>query len=358
MAQKFSSPKVLLLVAGAVVLLFALLLFLPSRRSAEESSGDAGQTAAGQDEAAQEDQADDSRDDSGQNGQPRESEDEAQTTNQQESAENNSAAGRLPADWAQLTPAQQTTRNPLQCPVDENGIVHLSSETGECLPAADEVSAVPEEELAVQTDAFGQALAYDENSEVSVGGFSCHNLTVYNPAPGGINQTLAEFLETNWAEYERYRQSPSALVGSYLRNGGNFQRLDYYDYLQEFEAYLAADNPLTIEEFRDELFRYLHCEVFVTLKNIGPDTIFSDGCGLKFARPISLEGEARIYGEESRNQATFSDLACTQAEEPFPSGASDSDQVAFIVSAEDQLVAVLVTNAETNQQFRLPVEAP
>ena len=45
----------------------------------------------------------------------------------------NNKEGYLPANWHQLTLAEKTALNPLDCPPDEEGFVHLRADNGECL---------------------------------------------------------------------------------------------------------------------------------------------------------------------------------------------------------------------------------
>ncbi len=83
----------------------------------------------------------------------------------------------------------------------------------------------------------------------------------------------------------------------------------------------------------------LVCQVTVVLENTGPDTYFPDGCGLHIDPDVSLVGRERIYGAESR---LVENKTCTQAEVPFPTGATASDEVSFLVQNGDEIQEIRI----------------
>ena len=251
--------------------------------------------------------------------------------------------------WQNLAPRQKTALNPLDCPTDEDDIVRLSAETGECLgDVEDDENAEVEPTAVVPDDAsfvgLGEAFMYSADSEVTVTGLSCVNLEFFT-LPISSDLTLGQILSEKADEYARYKADSYALLNEYFEKNLNFAYLEYYAYLNSFEEYLAVEGSAVDGDLAEQLIEYLICDVSVTLKNIGEDSTFSDGCGLRFDKPVSLVGQEMIYGELYRNRL-YDGIACTQARVDFPTGATDSDVVSFIVSSKYQITEILVQNPD------------
>ena len=258
---------------------------------------------------------------------------------------------RLPEGWDSLTSQQKTALNPFDCPVDEKGFVYLSAETGECLEAPDDEDEIaeelPREDLSeAQVVGLGEAFNYDDNSEVSVTGLECVNLEFFVPF-ADAESTVGQFLSERETDYERYKTDSYMLVGEYMDQDRDLIDLEYYQYLLSFEEYLADSSLLSADEsLAQQFIEYQICKVTVTLKNIGEDSSFADGCELRFAEPVSLVSQQIVYGSENRGQL-YDDEVCTQAEVPFPQGATSSDIVSFIASSEHRITGILVKGTET-----------
>ena len=95
----------------------------------------------------------------------------------------------------------------------------------------------------------------------------------------------------------------------------------------------------------------LVCQVTVVLENIGPDTYFPDGCGLHIDPDVSLVGKEHTYGAESR---LVEPMTCTQAIVPFPTGATASDEVSFLVQNGDEIQEIRIRGS--HKIFRILVE--
>lgn len=253
-----------------------------------------------------------------------------------------SAPAELPRDWHQLTPKEKILLNPFNCPSDANGIVHMSSETGRCLETPNSGGQTNPR----GTLSLGEAFTYDKNSEVTVDTLNCEVLSSINFYPYGINLTLSQFLEKNGAEYERYRRNPRGLRQEYFTGAGQLGHLTYFDYLDNFERYLVQEYGQAAGSLATQLGNYLDCEVTVTMKNIGPETYFPDACELDFSQPLSLVGRARTY-RHYPGQAIF----CAAVVVPFPTGATSSDTVSFIVEAKDKILEVRVRGP--SETFRI-----
>lgn len=244
--------------------------------------------------------------------------------------------------WGNLSSRAKTSLNPFDCPANEYNIVHLSAETGECLVSDTETETelpvtIPDNALIVS---LGEAFIYSEDSEVTVTGLSCVNLEFFT-LPIDSDLTLGRVLSEKPDEYAKYKADSYALLNEYFEQNLNFAYLEYYAYLSSFEDYLADEGRAVDGGLAEQLIEYLACDISVTLKNIGEDSTFSDGCGLRFDKPVSLVGQRRIYGESHRNRL-YEGIACTQALVDFPTGATDRDTVSFIVRSADQITEILV----------------
>ncbi len=251
--------------------------------------------------------------------------------------------------WQNLTPQQKTAFNPFDCPSDEEDIVRLSAETGECLGDVEDDKDEEVEPTAVVPDdasfvRLGEAFTYSVDSEVTITGLSCVNLEFFT-LPISSDLTLSRILSEKADEYARYKADSHALLNEYFEKNLNFEYLEYYAYLKSFEEYLVDEGSSVDDDLVEQLINYLNCEVYVTLKNIGEDSKFSNGCGLRFDDPISLVGRQMVYGESYRNRL-YDGIVCTDAEVDFPTGATDSDVVSFIVSSKDQITEILVQNPD------------
>ncbi len=250
-------------------------------------------------------------------------------------------AGVLPVNWSQLSPTEKTALNPFECPADENGIIYLSAETGECL-AGSSAEMEDEDDMTPTTLVrLGEAFQYDDNSEVTVTGLSCINLYLIDHL-GPMPQSLASILEDKADEYIRFKSDLKTLLMEYSDQGLNLGDFEYFEYFSSLEKYLIEKGLMAPgDDLLEQLINYLNCEVSVTLKNIGADRSFSSGCGLYFVEPISLMSQEVLYGAESRDIVRFHQF-CTTALVPFPSGDSAKTIISFIVSSEDDITSILV----------------
>ena len=250
-------------------------------------------------------------------------------------------AGVLPVNWSQLSPTEKTASNPFECPTDENGIIYLSAETGECL-ASPAPEMEDEDDMTPTTLVrLGEAFQYDGDSEVTVTGLSCINLDLIDHL-GPMPQSLASILEDKADQYIRFKNDLDALLMEYSDQGLSFDDFEYFEYFSSLEKYLIEQGLMSpSDDLREQLINYLNCEVFITLKNIGEERYFSSGCGLYFAEPISLMSQEVLYGAESRDVVRFRSI-CTTALVSFPSGDSAKTIISFIVSSEDDITSILV----------------
>ncbi len=110
----------------------------------------------------------------------------------------------LPAIWNTLTNTQKTALNPYNCPADNNGIIYLSAETGECLEAP-----------APEPNRFGQpftiALDDDQLQLKAVLTFECKSL----------GASITEWSESSDAVYVQYEVERFATVfNAHLQSRG------------------------------------------------------------------------------------------------------------------------------------------
>ena len=350
MAKDSQAPKnnlVLFSVIGLSILLLVVLIINNGRSSSEpESPIEETQTSQ---EASENDETSVGGDESGDD--IREDRDDVIATEPPEDL--GELPEGLPAGWRELSNAEKTALNPFNCPVDANGVVYLSAETGECLELEEEEEEeegddgrqinIPDDALVVS---LGEAFRYGDSSEISVGGISCTNLEFVILSPHDLNLTIGQVLRERSDDYEAYKADPSALTRDYLDRSVSLSYLDYFEYLQNFEHWRDANiSSSASDDLADQLFGYLDCEISMTLKNIGEDSSFSSGCRWDFDGSLSLIGERQTYGQENRDQLPIG-IACTQAIVDFPTGATDDDTVSFIVSSEDTILEIVIQNDE------------
>ena len=350
MAQDSQSSKTNLIIFAvaslvSLILVFTLIINRDSEeaepanddtQTTQETPDETSTTGADQDDVTEPDKKDDDAAESG-NPTPEPEPVPAPTPSPFET-------GLLPADWDQLTPAEKTELNPFNCPTHENEIIYLSAETGECLdaPIKEEVIyevVLPPNLIDVE---FGKAFVYDSDSEVAVTGLDCSNLELFNIDENGLNLTLGQVLAEKAADYLKFKTDVIALFEEYSEQGMDSSYFTYYEYLQSLENYLT-DRGLMLpgDDLAQKLINHLNCKVSIQLKNIGEDSYFPDGCGLRFARPVSLIGQRALYGAESRERVGMNEL-CTKNIVDFPNGDTAHDIVSFIVSSEDDIVGFLI----------------
>ena len=349
MAQDSQIPKNKLIpfaVVGLSVLLLIVLVVNNGRGSSEsESAGEETQTSQ---EASANGQTSSGEDESDGDGFREEQDDDMVA----ESPENQDELPEgLPENWHLLSNAEKTALNPFACPVDEDNIVRLSAETGECLEVEEAAGDDDAEPIDIPDSIadvrLGEAFRYDDDSELSITGLSCTNLEFVVLRSIGSGLTLGQVLSERRDDYEAYKADSYALLQDYFDRGEHLAYLDYFRYLQSFERWRDANvSSPTSDDLVDQLFAYLDCEISLMLKNIGEDSSFSNGCGWDFRDPMSLVGERQTYGQEHRNQLVAAEIACTDAIVDFPNGATAADVISFIVSSEDTILEIIIHNTE------------
>lgn len=335
-SHKLLKNRIFVLSLAILAVLGLTLLFAAiSGRKPENPAPAASETGVADQERASVSEGSQTNDEVGDNG-------ESEPVQTGEPQEAHSAPAELPQDWHQLTLREKILLNPFNCPSDENGIIYMSSETGRCL----EVQTNDNQNGPRETFSLGEAFLYDKNSEVTVDILDCKVLGSINFYPYGINLTLSQFLAKHGSAYERYRRDPSGLRQEYFNGAGQSSHLTYFEYLKNFERHLAQEYDLPAQALAVQLDNYLNCEVTVTMKNIGPETYFPDACELDFSQPLSLVGRKRTYRHYPGRA-----VACAAVVVPFPTGATSSDTVSFIVEAKDEIMEVRVRGPD--ETFRI-----
>lgn len=345
--QRMSEKGVFVWIAVGLAIVVALVLIIvggdeqiTEEEAPAESSPASQETPVKSEPAETEDQNEDQREETSQPG---------------EVTVINPPAEGLPANWHQLTDREKTALNPFDCPADENGVIHLSSETGECLQAKSDEEPPEEEtsEPAMEDKPsfnFGETFLYDENSEIRVNGLSCQSLDSIKLHAGQANLTLDQFLEKHGEKYEEYKLSPSALY--FDRGDIPIWHFTYFEYLHNLEKYLWSEGALQGGDFRAQLANYSDCKLEMTLKNVGPDSYFPDGCrDWSSGKSFSLVGEQQTYGRKSRDRLRPG-YACTMAIVPFPNGAKEVNVVSFVVNADDEIVEIRVQSPKETFRIR------
>ncbi|MYB40045.1 hypothetical protein F4X86_01970 [Candidatus Saccharibacteria bacterium] len=282
--------------------------------------------------------------------------------------------GQLPDNWRELSSAEKTALNPFDCPEDENGIVHLSAETGECLDVAtadedddqddsQDSSRIDVPEDAVRVD-FGEAFPYSNDLELAVTGLSCHNLTIVSidtSYPTDQTLTLGQVLEDYADDWELYKTDPEGWAKFHFEI--NYDAADNpvyytgflpyleenYKYLLNFENWLQT-NGISSEDLSEQLFNYLDCRILVSLTNTGPTMQLPSSCpAWEFRTTMELIGEKRDYGQSDRVLLQPPLADCSDDPIDFLTGeVVESGFTPFIVNSDDEIREIIVRDgAET-----------
>ena len=232
---------------------------------------------------------------------------------------------QLPTNWHQLTDAEKTALNPLNCPPDENGFVHVRADNGKCLRPEeagmeDEVQPEAPPKPGRDQAVLGQSFAYSQDLDVIVNSLVCRQ------ANEGIKNPALE----DWI-------NPEAIYKKYVNRNGETQ---------------PEDNG-RIERFETDAERYMDplqkCRLILTGINSGSDRYLPDGCGLSFERSVTLVGRQKKY------QAQNLERICTKNIIDFPNGASNEDTLFFAVDAEDEITEIIVRNPFGSEQYSIAV---
>ena len=230
----------------------------------------------------------------------------------------------LPANWHQLTAAEKTALNPLNCSPDKNGFIHLRNDNGECLEPEqadmedEDQSEMPSEPI-IGNAVLGRPFAYSQDLDVVVNSLVCRT------ANEGIeNPTLEGFWTDTKAIYKQYGN----------RNGT-----------------MPPEDAARDDAFETDSERYLDisqkCRVILTGINTGDDRYLPDGCGLSFERSVTLVGQYKKY------KALPVERICTKNTIDFPHGASNRDTLFFSVDAGDEISEIIVRNPRGGEKYSI-----
>ena len=174
--------------------------------------------------------------------------------------------------------------------------------------------------------------------KITVGDLECipiSNLVKYH----SDNQNLAQTL-TDAEKYQEGLDSLPEAERSRLLHFGNALEYvkNFKDYLDEMEINTSTDN------LAQQLEKYKECILVITAENTGEDSSFSNSCGL------SLEDYVYVVDNE-HNQAYYPKyigpgFACTEAIEPFPTGAIKKTAVFFLLPDEAKITTATFTGNE------------
>ena len=234
--------------------------------------------------------------------------------------------GQLPANWHQLTATEKTALNPLDCLSDENGVVHLRADNGECVEPEeanmeneDQPETAPRP--AVKKAALGRSFAYSQDLDVIVNSWVC------KPANEKLDDPISEGL---WMDaiidYEIYSNQDG------LSQSKDATRDDTFG--TDSERYLALSQK---------------CRVILTGINTGSNRYLPDGCGLSFERSVTLIGQQKEY------EALPIERLCTKNIIDFPHGARNQDTLFFDVDGGDEITEIIVRNPFGDEKYSIAV---
>ena len=260
------------------------------------------------------------------------------------------ADSRLPDDWDQLSEPQKLALNPFNCPPDVGGNIRINVATGECLANdhhsnEDPPDQPPSEQLAQTTSInLNQSFALDIRQlelEVVAENFSCNLLSalVSQQTP----DLTAEAVQAAFDEYQ---------TGLYtLPQDRRWELIGIsgaLDYMVNLKQYLGQEGSESIStaDIWQNLTEYKECIVRLTAKNVGPDSKFSNGCGLSLDDYVTARSNDRSYQPQYLGQG----WACTQAEVPFLTGDSTQLQVIFSLPAKTEITALVIEDDQSEDE--------
>lgn len=220
----------------------------------------------------------------------------------------------------QIIDFQKIIFNPLGCQADENGLIRIQIDTGQCLQTAEiektigvnPVDQIVEEEiddneLAVK---FFKPFNYDPKLDAVIHSLTCRYIDETTPSP---------FNESFWRDSNTvYTDNTDGLNSQEVNN----QLAEGHTYSQQ------------------------RCRIVMAGINIGEDTYLADGCGLVFERSVSLIGQSKTYPALNLQQI------CTKNTIDFPRGATDREELHFVVDLEDEITKIIIKGSKT---YFLPV---
>ena len=253
-------------------------------------------------------------------------------------------ANLLPLNWHELSSAEKIALNPFDCPADENNIVNLSAEDGRCLEATTAENQSEDPPLMVEdpeinaSDSFNFSTAYLD-LEIRLEGLEC--ISISELAKGRENHDLESVLNN----FKKYKNDFNSLSSS--EKWELLRMADAFEYLGNFQNYLSESQSLSVnlDNITSYLTQYKECLLGLTIRNVGEDSIFSDGCGLDMDDYVSLVDD---YNQTYQTKYLGPGFACTEAEVPFPNGATDRARVYFVLPADRQVATYIFSNGDAS----------
>ena len=274
------------------------------------------------------------------------------------------SAQLLPDNWDQMTLEQKIDLNPYDCQPDKDNILRISEENGQCLgddstePVPNEQQASAEElEVTMQQPFPFSFPKRGMDLEVTANSFQCFSVLYLVTSEGKEN--LAEIMQ----KYKRYRSIVNSQ--SYSSSEDYWELLrqaEVFEYIENLRQHLNQDRqePISEDDIAQYLDKYKVCILALTAENIGQDSKFSNGCGLlgdwdRYVRAIDDNHESH------EPKYIGPGYACTEAEEPFPTGATQKSGVTWLLAQETQIMTitfqaheedarVIITGLDTQEQ--------
>ena len=123
-----------------------------------------------------------------------------------------------------------------------------------------------------------------------------------------------------------------------------------YDYIESFDNYLIRNQlKKSAEDVSDYFSLYKECALRLIAENKGENTYLPDSCGLSFKRDVSLTDDSnKIYRPNS-----FRSIKCKKAIKDFPTGATDEDELYFILPLKVKISKIVFNKGQAEDSEKI-----
>ena len=237
----------------------------------------------------------------------------------------------LPEDWDQLTGLEKVALNPFNCPADNENIIRLSAETGQCLEIVDDENVEVEDEGEDNARMIGQpfVLQFEDGLVLEV-----------------TTDTRCTPVEEIYQRTDSFGQDRvSSAFFSYLLKSNLLTPPGLAD-----QEELNLSDDLTREDFlaHANLYPTNFCSLSRQYKNVGEDYISSSSCDFSSLHSLSSITLIDNNGNQHESYYVFpsADVNCAPGPWVFPAGHTARSYPDYWFLSDDFSVSQFVFSGE------------